>query len=45
MSYSKRKSQYKRRKFISLDNPIGKRLLGKNIYQAYMERQGGDEDE
>ena len=36
---------YKRRKVISLDNHIGKRLLGKKIYQAYMERQGGDEDE
>ena len=45
MSYSKRKSQYKRRKNISLDNPKVKRLLGKKIYQAYMERQGGDEDE
>ena len=37
--------QFKRRKFISLDNPKVKRLLGKKIYQAYMERQGGDEDE
>ena len=33
---------YKR---ISLNNSIVKRLLGKKIYQAYMERQGGDEDE
>ena len=45
MSYSKMKGRYRRRKFINLDNPIGKRLLGKKIYQAYMERQGGDEDE
>ena len=39
------KSLRKYYKRISLNNSIVKRLLGKKAYLAYMERQGGDEDE
>ena len=56
MNYKKRKNFDKRKRkkiqkprykatFISLSNPIVKKLLGKKAYQAYLERQGGDEDE